>query len=280
MPSARLGTLLRISVFAAAAAVVVSLLWLRYAPEGATPANAATETIDVDDFWFCSQLFQGQVCETKINMGDTVVWSFEPAAIGHTSTECTGACGSVIANPAARVWHSGAAQSSGTYQRTFNSAGTWDYQCNVHPATMRGRIIVNSGAPTNTPTSPPTPTASPTTPAEPTATPTATVPGPSPTPTSTRSPTPTATATSPAVPTSTPTRTRTPTPTRTRTPTPAGQQGDANKDGTVNAIDAALVLQYSAGLFPSINPNADWNRDGRTNSIDAALILQRVAGLI
>src|SRR3990170_4127643 len=130
MRSARLGTLLKISALAAAT-VVASLLWLRYVPEGTAPARAATETIDVDDFWFCSQMFQGQICDTKINVGDTVVWSFEPAIIGHTSTECTGACGSVIANPAARVWHSGAARSSGTFQRTFNSAGTWDYQCNV-----------------------------------------------------------------------------------------------------------------------------------------------------
>ncbi len=66
----------------------------------------------------------------------------------------------------------------------------------------------------------------------------------------------------------------------TPVPTPPGQAGDANKDGTVNSIDAALVLQRTAGLLPSINPNADVNGDGRIDSIDAALILQFVAGLI
>jgi hypothetical protein len=66
----------------------------------------------------------------------------------------------------------------------------------------------------------------------------------------------------------------------TPTPTPGGLIGDANKDGTVNSIDAALVLQYSAGLIGSINPRADANQNGTVNAIDATLILQYVAGLI
>lgn len=66
----------------------------------------------------------------------------------------------------------------------------------------------------------------------------------------------------------------------TATPTPGGAVGDANGDGLVNSIDAALVLQFSAGLINSINPNADANQDGQVNPIDATLILQFVAGLI
>ena len=64
----------------------------------------------------------------------------------------------------------------------------------------------------------------------------------------------------------------------TDTPTPGGS-GDANKNGVVNAIDAALVLQGVAGLTDPW-PNTDVNGDGATNSIDAALILQFVAGLV
>ena len=58
--------------------------------------------------------------------------------------------------------------------------------------------------------------------------------------------------------------------------------GDANCNGTVNAIDAAIVLQINAGLLraPSCATNADVNRDGSIDSIDAALILQRIARLI
>jgi hypothetical protein len=79
-----------------------------------------------------------------------------------------------------------------------------------------------------------------------------------------------------------PTPTPTPRPTATPTRTPAGRAGDANCDGTVNAIDAALDLQFSAGLTHSLpcEDNADVNGDGRINAIDAALTLQFVAGLL
>ena len=66
----------------------------------------------------------------------------------------------------------------------------------------------------------------------------------------------------------------------TPTPTPVRNYGDANKDGSINPIDAALVLQHSAGLLPSINQNADANANGQVNAIDATLILQYVAGLL
>ncbi len=58
--------------------------------------------------------------------------------------------------------------------------------------------------------------------------------------------------------------------------------GDANCGGTVDSIDAALVLQLTAGLVPSLRcqGEADVNEDGRVNTIDAALILQYIAGLL
>jgi hypothetical protein len=50
----------------------------------------------------------------------------------------------------------------------------------------------------------------------------------------------------------------------------------------VNAIDAALILQFAAGLIGSLpcGQNADVNGDGNVDAIDAALILQYAAGLI
>ena len=82
----------------------------------------------------------------------------------------------------------------------------------------------------------------------------------------------------PTPPTDTPTRT----PTATDTPRPPGPVGDVTCDGLVNSIDAALVLQYDAGLIDSLScaQNADVNVDGAVNSIDAALILQYDARLI
>ncbi len=58
--------------------------------------------------------------------------------------------------------------------------------------------------------------------------------------------------------------------------------GDANCDGLVSSIDAALVLQFIAGLLDALacEDTADANGDGNLNSIDAALILQYGAGLL
>jgi hypothetical protein len=93
---------------------------------------------------------------------------------------------------------------------------------------------------------------------------------------------PTATSTPPAQATNTPTRTNTPPAQTTSTPTPQGLPGDANCDHSVNSIDAAVVLQYVAGLvgtLPCVGL-ADANHNGSVNSIDSAVILQFVAGLI
>ena len=58
--------------------------------------------------------------------------------------------------------------------------------------------------------------------------------------------------------------------------------GDANCDGSVNSIDAAIVLQFVAALIGSVPcpDNADADQDGDIDAIDAALILQHEAGLI
>ncbi len=58
--------------------------------------------------------------------------------------------------------------------------------------------------------------------------------------------------------------------------------GDVNCSGSVDSIDAALVLQLGAGLARALpcQENADVNADGRIDSIDAALILQFDAGLL
>ena len=74
----------------------------------------------------------------------------------------------------------------------------------------------------------------------------------------------------------------TPTPTVTATPTPQIETGDANCDGSVNSIDAAVVLQFVAALLGALPcpTGADANADGSTTAIDATLILQFVAGLL
>ena len=61
-----------------------------------------------------------------------------------------------------------------------------------------------------------------------------------------------------------------------------GVPGDVNCSGTLTVVDAALILQYDAGIISSLPcpENADVNHDGHINPVDAALILQFDAGLI
>ncbi len=63
---------------------------------------------------------------------------------------------------------------------------------------------------------------------------------------------------------------------------PAPLPPDVNCDGSVDAIDASLVLQLDAGLADSLpcDALADANQDGSTDAIDASLILQYSAGLV
>lgn len=104
------------------------------------PAAAATTTVAVGDFYFCSPTFDGGTCQTTVQAGDTVVWDFSSGESTHTTTSD------------ASLWNSGNL-TSGTFQFTFTQAGTFAYRCTVHPDEMRGTIIVQAAA--ASPTSPP-----------------------------------------------------------------------------------------------------------------------------
>lgn len=60
---------------------------------------------------------------------------------------------------------------------------------------------------------------------------------------------------------------------------PDAKLGDVNKDGTINAIDAALILKAAAdGTVDTLDKAvADYNTDGAINALDAAAILKAVA---
>jgi hypothetical protein len=70
--------------------------------------------------------------------------------------------------------------------------------------------------------------------------------------------------------------------TPTPTPTADGLPGDVNCDRQVNAIDAALILQFGAQLIASLpcQSNGDFNHNGVIDAVDAALALQVSAGLL
>ena len=63
---------------------------------------------------------------------------------------------------------------------------------------------------------------------------------------------------------------------------PATIVGDASCDGLVNPLDAALILQLTAGMIAALPcpGGGDTNGDGTTNPLDAALVLQFSAGLL
>ena len=130
--------------------------WRRWAPRSAalfgllafvalmvgpsTPTAAATTVVvPAGDFWFCDLSFQGGVCETKIQVGDTVEWDFTGSFSFHTTTDCGGDCNFPTATP---LWDSGALL-GGSFQFTFNQQGTYLYYCQIHPFSMRGQITVN-----------------------------------------------------------------------------------------------------------------------------------------
>lgn len=109
-------------------------------------------------------------------------------------------------------------------------------------------------------------------------------PTPSPVPTT---PQPTATPTSPPVATSTPAPMATATSTLPATATPPQwPPGDVTQDGRTNSLDAAIVLQISAGMLSESDldagkrQRADVNIDGAITAVDAQLMLQYSAGFI
>jgi plastocyanin len=72
----------------------------------------------------------------SVATGATVTWSWAMGDVDHQIAFVDGAPGSPK-------------QSSGTFQRTFSSAGTYSYFCTVHGAgVMSGTITVGSGGST------------------------------------------------------------------------------------------------------------------------------------
>lgn len=149
----------------------------------ANGASAATRNVSVADNVFTDSV--SGTSTTTIFVGDTVLWTWG----GANPHSVTADDGSFDSNPPAGF------QTTGTFSRTFNAPGTYEYYCRVHSAPtanfMNGTIIVQAA-----PTATNTVAAATNTPAAPMNTP---VPG---SPTSTSTPGPTVTGTPPATATS------------------------------------------------------------------------------
>src|SRR3990172_11365902 len=123
-------------------AILLALLPAAIASPLPVPQRATVNVSMVDN------VFQPQTI--TIQVGDTVVWT-NNGALPHTSTSDT-----------AGMWDSGILSPGQTFSRTFDTAGTFPYNCTIHRSLgMVGTVIVQAAAqPTATSTpGAPTPTA-------------------------------------------------------------------------------------------------------------------------
>jgi hypothetical protein len=97
--------------------------------------SARDNPVAVGNLFFCSASLSGQVCETQVEVGDTVTWSNQSGI--HTVTQCTDStftsCGS--------GFDSGTLNQGEAFSHSFPVAGTSYYRCEFHPTEMRGRIV-------------------------------------------------------------------------------------------------------------------------------------------
>jgi plastocyanin len=168
----------RLAVSAATAAVLAVCLVL-LGGNAAVPAHATVNlNVHVHDDYFhpagaflvgpstshplaqaaCAVAQPDPQCDARIRVGDTITWVAPSpfAANLHSVTECSDntftTCGASV-DPVNPINDSGIragplpGPSGWPYGPVqFNTPGTFYYRCEVHPATMRGRVLVLAGS--------------------------------------------------------------------------------------------------------------------------------------
>jgi len=96
------------------------------------PTIPTTATIRVGNIFFTSNrnTTTNPAVDT-VAVGGTVTWSWGPTAGSHS-----------VLSTGSPTFISSAVKSSGTYDITFSTAGTYQYTCTVHPGQMTGRVVV------------------------------------------------------------------------------------------------------------------------------------------
>ena len=84
--------------------------------------NASSNSVEISNFAYSPQ-------EVTVKVGDTVTWTNMDSAI-HTVTSDNG-----------NELDSATLSQGDTYSHTFESAGTYDYHCTIHPY-MKGKVVV------------------------------------------------------------------------------------------------------------------------------------------
>jgi len=115
----------------------LKFLWLAVlAALVASVAHGATANVSITSNRFTDSVSGNST--TTINVGDSVLWTFNGGTHSATSGSCAAGC-----TPNGN-WDSGI-HSSGTFTHTFAAAGTVSYYCVVHGAMMQGTIVVQQG---------------------------------------------------------------------------------------------------------------------------------------
>lgn len=89
-------------------------------PSTSPPSGSTGSTVVIKNFTF-------EPSQLTVKAGTTVTWKNEDSTV-HTVTG-TG-------------WDSGQVQPGAEFQKTFDTAGTYDYHCSIHPS-MTGKVVVN-----------------------------------------------------------------------------------------------------------------------------------------
>jgi len=79
-----------------------------------------------------------------MGVNNTVIWTNQDT-IQHTVVVCP-VGGGQICSPSNSVAMSSFLSHGDSYQVTFNATGVYHFFCSIHPATMRGTIVVVSGS--------------------------------------------------------------------------------------------------------------------------------------
>ena len=147
------------------AAVAVAFSAALAAAGAALPLYSTNREVAIGDYWFCASAYASSPCLLTVYAGETVAWRNQ-GNIVHNVKDCGASCDNPTGSP---TFSSSFIPPGSTYSHPFNSLGTFNYYCSIHPA-MRGALTVIVGTPASTVAPTPPPTAAPTPP--PTAAPT------------------------------------------------------------------------------------------------------------
>jgi plastocyanin len=135
--------------------IVTVLALATFLALSAGPAAAKDNPVNVGPFYFCSEDFMGEVCETDVTAGDSVTWTVTGGT--HTVSQCTDQTFATCTGG----FDSSTVHPSDTFVHTFAEPGTYYYHCDFHPTEMKGKIVVAAATGTPTPTLPPSSTGTP-----------------------------------------------------------------------------------------------------------------------